>query len=615
VEKLVVVLGILFICSGGRPIDAQQATQPATQEPSQKKSGLFCTRGCGSTDHKSYDVSNKTYTGETIRGPRIVVAYNLNPLRYSYKWQAQTSYSAAPDLWSKLTSIASPQSAGAQPAAPKAKAPTGSGSQPGTAMRAAAQKPLASKALATKGQPPISQASIDLAKKAQSAIDAAESAIDNVNAQIKGIDGSLKTSITSDFTEAMSFVAVANTATNSVSTAGSELVRFIKSSDYSSVALGIQGELASGSIFMTGVDAGWPDPSAVSNLATSVTSRQDVLTAIQKILAANQTGLLTGLIASQKDLESVGDSLKQQAIVVGAGPKNDQEAQLIATSIADVESRTAEVNAAISDLQAAADLLTWALSESKAMLSALSDLSISGDKYKAFQTAHATLVQWQQTMTQLGSQIQAISKATDSANRFVTTFTGACDYTFATTKKIAIKLTETDNLPDKSAAQPADVLSLTMECASPFNVSAGVMFDTISGNQFSIAPVASPPGSTTTVNEFVQTSSSSFHPSPVGLISARFCEPNETIAFHISLGVSGNFNSQANGGSSAAFLIGPSVSFFRTMFITPGWYIGTRAALGSSFHAGDPVPPNVTAAPVNSSYTSGFGLAITFTKP
>jgi hypothetical protein len=613
VEKLLVALSILFICSGGRPIDAQQATQPAKQEPSQEKSGLFCTRSCGSTDQKTYDVSNKTYTGETIRGPKTVVAYNLNPLRYSYVWQAQISYSAAPDLWSKLTGIASPQSAGAPTAAPKANVP--SGSQPGKALRIAVQKPAAAKALATKGQPPVSQTSIDLAKKAQSAVDAAKLAIDNVNTQIKGIDETLKTSITSDFTATTSLVAAADAATNSVSAAGNELVRFIKSSDYSSVELGMNRELAPASIFMTGVGAEWPDPAAVSSLVTSVTSRQDVLTAIQKILAGNQTTLLTALIASEKDLESVGDSLNQQAIVVAAGPKNDQETQLIATSVADVKSRTAEVNAAISDLQAAADLLTWGLSESKAILSALSDLSNSGDKYKAFQTAHATLVQWQQTMTQLGSQLQAASKPPNSANPFVTTFTGTCDYTFATTKKIAIKLTETDNLPDKSAAQPADILSLTMECASPFNVSAGVLFDTISGNQFSISPVASPPGSTTTVNEFVQTSSSSFHPSPVGLISARFCEPNETIAFHLSLGVSGNFNSQANGGSTAAFLIGPSVSFFRTMFVTPGWYIGTKATLGSSFHTGDPVPPNVTAAPVNSSYTSGFGLAITFTKP
>ena len=276
----------------------------------------------------------------------------------------------------------------------KATAPTGAGSQPGAAMRVAVQKPLAAKALATKGQPPISQASIDLAKKAQSSIDTAEMAIDNVNAQIRGIDESLRTSITADFAETTNFVAAANTATNSVSTAGSELVRFIKSSDYSSVALGIQRELTSGSIFMMGVEAEWPDPAAVSNLATSVTSRQDALTATQKILAGNQTGLLTALIASQKDLESVSDSLKQQAIVVGAGPKNDQETQLVATSIADVESRTTEVNAAISDLQTAANLLPWALSESKPMLSALSDLNISGDKYKAFQTAHATLVQW-----------------------------------------------------------------------------------------------------------------------------------------------------------------------------------------------------------------------------
>jgi hypothetical protein len=154
-----------------------------------------------------------------------------------------------------------------------------------------------------------------------------------------------------------------------------------------------------------------------------------------------------------------------------------------------------------------------------------------------------------------------------------------------------------------------------MECASPFIVSAGVDFRTILTREFAIQPVASPPGSTTTINEFVLTSKSSFHPLPIGIVSARLCEPNEAVSLHLSLGMAGNFNSQNAGGSSAEFLVGPSIALFRTMFFTPGLHIGKKSILGDRFVLGNPAPPNITTPPLQTGYTTGFGFAITFTKP
>ena len=173
----------------------------------------------------------------------------------------------------------------------------------------------------------------------------------------------------------------------------------------------------------------------------------------------------------------------------------------------------------------------------------------------------------------------------------------------------------TDQLPDKSAVAPATVLSVTVECASPFNVSAGVAFSTIPDREYAIQPVATPPGSTTTTNQFALTADSSFHPLALGMVSARLCEPNEIIAFHLSFGLAGNFKSQNAGGSSAEFLIGPSISLFRTMFITPGLHIGRKTVLADGYTVGSPVPSNVTTPPLQSSYKPAFGLAITFTKP
>jgi hypothetical protein len=113
----------------------------------------------------------------------------------------------------------------------------------------------------------------------------------------------------------------------------------------------------------------------------------------------------------------------------------------------------------------------------------------------------------------------------------------------------------------------------------------------------------------------VVTNNSNFHPLVLGMVHARLCEVNETIAFHASFGLSGNFQSQSAGGSSVGFLLGPSMSLFRTMFFTPGLYIGTKTNIGGGFNVGGIVPSNITTVPLQTSYTTGFGLAITFTKP
>jgi hypothetical protein len=117
------------------------------------------------------------------------------------------------------------------------------------------------------------------------------------------------------------------------------------------------------------------------------------------------------------------------------------------------------------------------------------------------------------------------------------------------------------------------------------------------------------------VNKFGVTDNSTFHPLPLAMIHARLCEFNETIALHGSFGMAGNFQSQGAGGSSAEFLLGPSLSLFRTMLLTPGLHIGTKTTIGAGFSVGDTVPSDITTVPLQKSYTAGFGFAITFTKP
>jgi len=173
--------------------------------------------------------------------------------------------------------------------------------------------------------------------------------------------------------------------------------------------------------------------------------------------------------------------------------------------------------------------------------------------------------------------------------------------------------TLTGNLATPSPHQDKNFFTLT--CASPFAVSAGVEFSTIPAQEFAIVRSAGGPNNTS-INTFGYASRSSFHPLPVAIVHARLWESrSQRFALYASVGASGNIQGQNSGGSSAEFLTGGSFSFFRTMFITAGLHIGTETSLAGGFKVGGTVPSDVTTVPVTKSYTTGFGIAITFTKP
>ena len=73
-----------------------------------------------------------------------------------------------------------------------------------------------------------------------------------------------------------------------------------------------------------------------------------------------------------------------------------------------------------------------------------------------------------------------------------------------------------------------------------FRVKAGVDFSTIEKHEFAIqaSPVTPPPTgtppATATVNKFVLTNNSRFHPLPLGMIHARLCEFNVRFALHLN---------------------------------------------------------------------------------
>lgn len=104
---------------------------------------------------------------------------------------------------------------------------------------------------------------------------------------------------------------------------------------------------------------------------------------------------------------------------------------------------------------------------------------------------------------------------------------------------------------------------------------------------------------------------------PIGMVHVRLRDWSEhKYGFHATLGVAGDIKDQNSGGSAVEFLPGVSFSFWRTMFVSLGPHIGTKASLAGDFSEGEPVPTDITSitGQVKRSYTVGFGFAITFSK-
>jgi hypothetical protein len=247
--------------------------------------------------------------------------------------------------------------------------------------------------------------------------------------------------------------------------------------------------------------------------------------------------------------------------------------------------------------------LTAMQTDAAGLLTDISPSLMSGDKTASFYKQKALIVFWSRVINGL------------TPDSFVMTTYVSCGVLFNQNKQTAIKLLQYDRLPlfDNQQITAVDVKDpfVTVNCASPFTISAGVEFRFLANNTFGLVPSGS-----SGTNVFGITDESKTAPLPIGMVHTRLLETaNHKIALHASFGAAAHVQSSSSGGSGAEFLTGLSVSLLRTMYITPGWHIGKVAYLAGGYKVGDTVPAGVTTAPVESKYEHGFGLAITFTKP
>ena len=570
-----------------------------------------CRLHCGTPITKSYDLSVSNISGDQIRGPAAVKAENLNVLRYNYKFNIVVSFSAAPDLWAKLQSAATPASSN-----PPEKPAT-------VASRAGRPGPFHS-----------TDKAIDaLFTQADGELNDADNALDSAN--------SLITTTVGDPTQAclaipptMSEItketncqdraldegaSLSATAVAQVKAGGQAVIALLQKTwtDPGLLIGYINDALTPASSFIVGTIAQWPNPNTIATLNQAALGWKTELGNRSSKFTESLTPVSGTLVSEKKALNDIVPSLNSK---VSAASATDQTN--LKTLIAYIQTEETKLDDSSKQLTKTQTLLSWATAENLRVLTAIPDLEPSSSKFTDFQTAQEALISWKTKMIDLRNRwnVYTAAKATGASEEvnpspFSLSTVADCEFAFSRTKTTAITLTRADLMPGTTSAAPETVLSVSVECTSPFTVSAGVAFSTIEAHQFAIQASPATPPATGTVNKFVVTNNSNFHPLVLGIVHARLCEVNETVAFHASFGLSGNFQSQSAGGSSVGFLLGPSISLFRTMFFTPGLYIGNKTKIGGGFNVGDTVPSNITTVPLQTSYATGFGFAITFTKP
>ena len=579
---------------------------------------------------KKYDMAAATYKKEVVKGPRTIRTYNLNPLRYDYSWTSEVTFDKAPDLWGALTAAAVPADTKAA-AAPTAKAPADA--QHLIKHAAAFAVPITPN---TSFETLFAQCQKDFptADPLYCEADARFHLVHQKADEING-DKGIPAQVSDKRNAAQSVVTAANTAARQLANAGDDLKALVETSTGVATTLMSalrerltkQGNLDSScqirssdatpsSTFQKGLDALWP-----SSVASFVQANESFkLTLNEYRLFIQQSGIeISSLEARIRPLQDLlksqrGDLQKQAA---GKNPPKDS-----AKKIGNLDGKINSFDEALGLLASAkTELLIdtayvdYGAKETDTTLAALSQISETGTKYTAFHSAQQELNKWNQRMQRINQT--ACSQKEDA---FSMDFDASCEFAFSQTKKNPVALLSIDHMPATTDTKPQQVLDVTVECTSPFTVSAGVAFSSIQEREFAIVPSSDGKNQPGVVNKFASTAKSSFHPLPLGMIHARLWEGTpdswkENIGLHASFGMAGNFKSQSSGGSDVEFLAGPSISLFRTMFLTPGLHIGHKVSIGGGFNEGDIVPATITQVPLQKSYKVGFGFAITFTKP
>ena len=190
-----------------------------------------------------------------------------------------------------------------------------------------------------------------------------------------------------------------------------------------------------------------------------------------------------------------------------------------------------------------------------------------------------------------------------------------CGFAFEGTKETKVKIVKRDRLADPGAATTSEEV-VTVVCSSPLSVSAGFGFSNVDEREFVFVPstkTTTVDGQTTqtVISRFGFRNKSGFRTLPVLLLNTRIWEPNDTLALHLSTGAAVDIKT-GEGGTDLEYIVGPSMSFRRSFFITPGLHIGRVPKLAGGFSLDEEVPTGISEPPVEKTWKKGFVVTFTY---
>lgn len=189
-----------------------------------------------------------------------------------------------------------------------------------------------------------------------------------------------------------------------------------------------------------------------------------------------------------------------------------------------------------------------------------------------------------------------------------------CGFAFDQNKETVVKLVKQDRLAAEATTTEQELI--TVVCSSPFSVSGGFGFSTINEREFVFVQSTKPVtenGQTTqqVIQRFGFKNNSSFRPIPLLLLNTRIYEWSDTTALHLSGGAGVDIKT-GEAGTDVEFIVGPSISFKRSLFLTAGLHVGRVPKLAGGFAVGDEVPEGVDEPPVEKAWKPGFIFALTY---
>jgi hypothetical protein len=184
------------------------------------------------------------------------------------------------------------------------------------------------------------------------------------------------------------------------------------------------------------------------------------------------------------------------------------------------------------------------------------------------------------------------------------------------TQKADYTLIVNDLTDDKTAAS---VPVVTFTCYAPLSLSGGIGFNSLAERTYQlVTPAGATTSGTTTPSSTIQyDKNSSFQIAPLLLLNVRLCNLQDWGALHASFGAGVTIPASGSGttsgtGSQPTYLGGLSVSLRDKLYFTAGPFFGRTNTLANGYSIGSSLPSGVTTIPLETKFSAGIGVAVTF---